>query len=158
MKQISLFICVLMLSSCEYFNVKKTSSEAILKEELQTFNWNDVDEYPSFSVCDSLSVKEDRKSCFHSVLTIHIWEFLKQEKLIVSQDISDTMILNFQVSEKGELKLLHAKIDSLTLKEIPNINKLLYKSLDSLPNIYPATKRGQQVNTEFNLPVIINVN
>lgn len=158
MKQISLFICVLMLSSCEYFNVKKTSSEAILKEELQTFNWNDVDEYPSFSVCDSLSIKEDRKSCFQSVLTLHIWEYLKQEKLIVSQDISDTMILNFQVSEKGELKLLHAKIDSLTLKEIPEINNLLYKSLDSLPKIYPATKRGQQVTTEFNLPVIINVN
>ena len=53
MKKISVLLCVLILSSCEYFNVKKTSSEAILKEELQTFNWNEVDAYPSFSDCDS---------------------------------------------------------------------------------------------------------
>jgi hypothetical protein len=138
--------------------VKKTSSEAILEEELQTFNWNDVDEYPSFSLCDSLSIKEDRKGCFQSVLTIHIWEFLKSKKLVVSQDIRDTIILNFQVSEKGSLNLLDAKIDSLTLQEIPDINKLLEQSLDSLPKIFPAIKRGQQVTTEFKLPIIINVN
>ena len=158
MKLFCVFLLVFVLTSCEYFNVKKTSSEAILEEELQTFNWNDVDEYPSFSLCDSLSVKEDRKGCFQSVLTVHIWEYLKGEKLVVSQDINDTIILNFQVSEKGSLKLLDAKIDSLTLQEIPDINKLLQQSLDSLPKIFPAIKRGQQVTTEFKLPIIINVN
>lgn len=151
-------ICVLMLNSCEYFNVKKTSSEAILNEELQTFNWNDVDEYPNFSECDSISEKEDRKICFQSVLTLHIWEFLKNEKLVVSQDINDTIMLSFQLSENGDLKLVNTKVDSLTLQEIPEINKLLYKSLDSLPKIYPAIKRGQQVKTEFSLPIIIHVN
>lgn len=151
-------ICVLMLNSCEYFNVKKTSSEAILNEELQTFNWNDVDEYPNFSECDSISIKEDRKICFQSVITLHIWEFLKNEKLVVSQDINDTIILSFQLSENGDLKLVNTKVDSLTLQEIPEINKLFYKSLDSLPKIYPAIKRGQQVKTEFSLPIIIHVN
>ena len=158
MKLFCVFLLVFVLTSCEYFNVKKTSSEAILEEELQTFNWNDVDEYPSFSLCDSLSVKEDRKGCFQSVLTVHIWEYLKGGKLVVSQDINDTIILNFQVSEKGSLKLLDAKIDSLTQQEIPDINKLLQQSLDSLPKIFPAIKRGQQVTTEFKLPIIINVN
>ncbi|MGA1227097.1 MAG: hypothetical protein ACO3VF_07690 [Tamlana sp.] len=147
-----------MLNSCEYFNVKKTSPEAILNEELQTFNWNDVDEYPNFSECDSISIKEDRKICFQSVLTLHIWEFLKNEKLVVSQDINDTIMLSFQLSENGDLNLVNTKVDSLTLQEIPEINKLLYMSLDSLPKIYPAIKRGQQVKTEFRLPIIIHVN
>ena len=57
-------IFILLLTSCDYFNVKKTSSEAILKEELETFNWNDVDEYPSFTACDSSTLKEDRTICF----------------------------------------------------------------------------------------------
>lgn len=147
-----------MLTSCEYFNVKKTSSQAILKEELQTFNWNDVDEYPSFSVCDSISLKEDRKGCFQSVLTLHIWEFLKQKELVVSKDIRDTILLQFQVSKEGNLFLMDTKIDSLTTQEIPNIKSLLNESLDSLPKLFPAIKRGQQVTTEFNLPIIINVN
>lgn len=158
MKQTLVFIIVLMLFSCEYFNVKKTSSEAILKEELQVFNWNDVDEYPSFTECDSLLLKEEKKVCFQSVLTTNICKYLKDEKLIVTQDIKDTINLHFKISKKGEIFLMDFDMDSLTKLEIPNIKELINKSLDSFPQIFPAIKRGQQVTTEFNLPVIINVN
>lgn len=158
MRQICVLLLFLVLTSCEYFNVKKTSSEAILKEELQTFNWNDVDEYPSFSVCDSLTVKAEKKSCFQQVLTTHISDFLQNEIIIVTKDISDTIVLNFRVTETGELKLIDSKINALTKEEIPNIETLLAKSLDSLPKIFPAIKRGQQVTTEFKLPIIIKVN
>ncbi|WP_034041796.1 hypothetical protein [Wocania ichthyoenteri] len=158
MRQTCVLLLFLILTSCEYFKVKKTSSEAILKEELQTFNWNDVDEYPSFSICDSLTIKEEKKGCFQHLLTSHISEFLQNEIIIVTKDISDTMVLDFQVSETGNLKLMDAKIDSVTIAEIPNIKSLLTKSLDSLPNIFPAIKRGQQVTTEFKLPIIIKVN
>ncbi len=155
MKQICFFLFFLMLCSCEYFNVKKTSSEAILKEELQTFNWNDVDDYPSFTACDSIETKQNRKACFERVLTRHIGVFLKREKIIVTQDINDTIILKFQVSETGDLKLQNVDMDSVTRYQIPEIENLIYKSLDSLPEIFPATKRGQQVKTEFVLPIII---
>jgi hypothetical protein len=147
-----------MLCSCEYFNVKKTSSEAILKEELQTFNWNNVDVYPTFSECDSSTTKQELKQCFERILNTHIANYLQKETIIVSQDIEDTISLQFQVSEKGVLTLLNAKVDSLTIKEIPNIKKILAKSLDSLPEIFPAIKRGQQVTTEFKLPIIIKMN
>ncbi|GAA4888503.1 hypothetical protein GCM10023311_10520 [Flaviramulus aquimarinus] len=146
-----------MLTSCEYFNVKKTSSEAILKEELQTFNWNDVDVYPSFSLCDYSITKQERQVCFQHTLTTHINDYLQKEIIVVSQDINDTLMLEFKVSKTGTLSLLKSKIDSLTINEIPNIQNLLNKSLDSLPKIYPALKRGQQVTTAFNLPIIIHV-
>lgn len=158
MRQILVFLIVILLTSCEYFKVKKTSSEAILQEELQTFNWNEVDEYPSFSSCDSLSLKQDRKHCFSYTLTNHIYNYLQKEDIIVTKDINDTISLNFKVSEKGVLTLLDYKIDSLTIQEIPNIKNLIHQSLDSLPKIYPAIKRGQQVTTEFKLPIIIHVN
>lgn len=144
--------------SCEYFNVKKTSSEAILKEELQTFNWNEVDEYPSFSLCDSSANKQERKQCFETILTTHITNSLQKDTIVVSQDIEDTLLLQLQVSETGILSLVNLKVDSLTNHEIPNIKELLAKGLDSLPKIFPAIKRGQQVKTEFKLPVIIHVN
>tara|TARA_R110001583_G_scaffold38897_4_gene125361 strand:+ start:2334 stop:2810 length:477 start_codon:yes stop_codon:yes gene_type:complete len=157
MKQLYVFILVLMLTSCEYFNVKKTSSEAILNEELKTFNWDDVDEYPAFSICDSLNTKQEKKQCFESKLTNEIFNFLENEVIVVTQDINDTINLSFQVSEKGELSLLNFEVDSLTIREIPNIKTLIHQSLDSLPNIFPAIKRGQQVKTQFELPIIINV-
>ncbi|GAA4268376.1 hypothetical protein [Hyunsoonleella aestuarii] len=157
MKKISVLLCVLILSSCEYFNVKKTSSEAILKEELQTFNWNEVDAYPSFSDCDSSLTKLAGKLCFERVLRRHIMTSLQQEIIIVTQDIRDTIYLEFLLSEKGDLTLQKVEVDSLTVAEIPSIKELLNNSLDSLPKIFPATKRGQQVKTEFKLPIIINV-
>ncbi len=158
MKQICVFISLLMLTSCEFFNVKKTSSEAILNEELQTFNWNDVDEYPSFSVCDLSSVKQERRRCFENTLTAHITSFLQKDTIVVTQDINDTINLKLQVSATGILSLLQVNVDSVTSQEIPNIKELLAKSLDSLPKIFPALKRGQQVKTEFKLPIIIHVN
>ncbi|NMH87208.1 hypothetical protein [Flavivirga algicola] len=157
MKQICAFLVIILLTSCEYFNVKKTSSEAILNEELETFNWNDVDEYPSFSSCDSVSSKQEKKQCFTDILTGHIFEYLQDEIIIVTQDINDTIDLKLQISNTGEITLLESDVDSLTVKEIPNINDLLVRSLDTLPKIFPAIKRGQQVTTEFKLPIIIGV-
>lgn len=157
MRNLLVFVFILSLTSCEYFNVKKTSSEAILEEELETFNWNDVDEYPSFSKCDSFISKNERTLCFQETITKNITGYLQKERIVVTQDINDTIVLQFQVSQKGELALLQAKIDSLTTQEIPNIRLLLNRSLDSLPKIFPAIKRGQQVTTEFNLPIVIHV-
>lgn len=158
MRYLFVFVFILSLTSCEYFNVKKTSSEAILEEELQTFNWIDVDEYPSFSKCDALVSKEERVLCFQETITANITNSLQEERIVVTQDIKDTIILKFQVSNKGGLVLLEAKIDSLTTQEIPNIKQLINSSLDALPKIFPAIKRGQQVTTEFKLPIVILVN
>ncbi|WP_227805649.1 hypothetical protein [Algibacter lectus] len=154
MKQICVFLSVLMLCSCEYFNVKKTSSEAILKEELQTFNWNDVDAYPSFSECDSVETKTDKKSCFENVLTLHIWEFLQREKIVVTKDVSDTIILSFRVSETGDLKLSNAKIDSVTRREIPEIEKLLYKSLEQLPPVFLQQNVDNKLKLNFSYQLL----
>ncbi|WP_298494124.1 hypothetical protein [uncultured Algibacter sp.] len=158
MKNFLVLIFILSLTSCEYLNVKKTSSEAILQEELQTFNWNEVDEYPSFSKCETSISKAERTLCFQQTITKNIIDYLLSEHIVVTQDIKDTIMLHFRVTKNGELLLLQSKIDSLTTQEIPNIKQLLNKSLDTLPKIFPAIKRGQHVTTEFKLPIVIHVN
>ncbi|WP_136480321.1 hypothetical protein [Cognatitamlana onchidii] len=157
MKKLCVFICVFALVSCEYFNVKKTSSEAILNEELKTFNWIDVDEYPSVSACDSISGRKQRAWCFENAIVNHITKHLQREVIVVTRDVNDTIFLKFQVNREGHLALLETKLDSTTLDEIPDIHKLLSSSLENLPKIYPASKKGQLVTTEFSLPIIINV-
>ena len=157
MKRVFVFLVVISLTSCEYFNVKKTSSEAILEEELQTFNWKDVDTYPTFSKCDTLNSKEEKKLCFQSTLTSHITAYLQKQVIVVTEDVNDTLMLNFQVSNTGDLSLIDTKIDTITKQQIPEIDSFLLKSLDALPKIFPAIKRGQQVTTAFKMPLIIKV-
>lgn len=151
-----LLIC-LPLTSCKYFEAKKTSSEAILKEELKTFNWDEVDIYPTFEACDSTTTKPAKKVCFERLLTAHIMAGLQKETIVVTQDIHDTLNLEFKISEQGDLSLSDFAVDSVTLAEIPNIKSLIHSSLDSLPEIFPAVKRAQKVKTSFNLPIIIDV-
>lgn len=155
MKQGYLIIAFIALTSCNYFDVKKTTSEAILNEELKTFNWSEVDEYPTFVVCEGEANKESKKSCFQNTLIQTISANLQTDTILVSQSLNDTVVIKFQISEKGQLSIQDFYVDSLTLIEIPDIKKLINASIDSLPPIYPAIKRGQQVKTAFTLPVVI---
>lgn len=157
MKRIAVVLGCLLLFSCDDFKIKKTSSEAILNEELKKFNWNEVDAYPSFSVCDESLNQNQRKECFQTTLTKLITRKLTSENVVVTRDVRDTILLKFQISKDGLLNLLSVEADSLTYKEIPNLNGLLRVGLDSLPEVYPALKRGQQVTTEFVLPVVVMV-
>ncbi|PNQ75113.1 hypothetical protein C1T31_02965 [Hanstruepera neustonica] len=158
MKKGYLIIAFIVLTSCNYFDVKKTSSEAILNEELKTFNWSEVDEYPTFAICEKETTKEGKKACFQNTLTQAITKNIQTDTIVVSQNLNDTLIIKFQISEKGKMSIQDFKVDSITLSEIPNIKKLVNASLDSLPQIYPAIKRGQQVKTAFTLPIVIQAN
>ena len=156
-KTILLFIGLLFIS-CDYFNVKKTSPEAIVEEELKSLRLNDVDVYPTFASCDSVSSIQNRKECFETTLITHITNNLSEEIMVVSKDVSDTIIIDFKLSEKGIISILKMKFKEKTLKELPGIDKKVLSAIDSLPAIYPAIKRGQLVTTQFKLPIIISSN
>ena len=158
MKQLTVFILLLCLYSCDYFDKKKVNTQDIVNEELQTFNWNDVDEYPSFKTCESLSSKQESKQCFETTLITHITNKLSDEIIVVTENVEDTVVIKFHISETGNLSVLNIKNKETTKEQIPNLDSLLLKSLDSLPRIFPAIKRGQQVKTEFTLPIVIQMN
>ncbi len=158
MKYLIILFLLLCVFSCDYFEKKKVYSEDILKEDLQTFNWNEVDEYPTFAVCDSASTKAQRKKCFETTLTTFIMSQLANEIIVVTKDINDTIMITFQISDKGKLSVIEIKSSDLIKEQIPKMDTLLIESLKDLPKIFPAIKRSQQVKTEFKLPVVINVN
>ena len=133
------------------------TSQEILNEDLQTFNWNEVDEYPTFSSCDPSLTKAQNKTCFETTLIGHITSKLAQKKIVVTKDLNDTINITFLISEIGELTVLKVSNSEQVKLQIPEIDELLKKSLEGLPKILPAHKRSQPVKTEFKLPVIIKV-
>lgn len=157
MKRLILVCCLLVFISCNYFEKKKVYTEDILQEELKTFNWNDVDEYPTFSSCDTTSGKENKKLCFENTLLQILNNSLSKQMIVVTKEVNDTIILKVTIDNQGNFKVNDIESNELTIAQIPKIDSLLIHSFDSLPKIYPAIKRGQQVTTEFSLPVVVKI-
>ncbi|WP_225035300.1 hypothetical protein [Winogradskyella sp. SM1960] len=158
MNRIVCLLILLIATSCDYFEKKKVYPEELLEEELQTFNWNEVDTYPTFINCESLTEKIERKVCFQNTLINNVNHYLETQNLVVSNDVNDTITLNIKIDKTGQLEVDSIKIHPETIQEIPEIDSLLRQSLKGIPKIYPAIKRNQQVTTAFELPVIVRIN
>ena len=158
MKNLTIFIFILCIFSCEYFNKQRLNSHDIVTEEFKTFNWNDIDTYPSFTICDSLNSRKDLEQCFENTLITHISKRLSESLIIVTETVDDTLMINIHISKTGKPRLNGIKQKDITKFQIPELDSLVSNSLLLLPKIFPAIKRGQQVNTEFVLPMLIQVN
>lgn len=143
--------------SCNYYEKKKLDSDTILMEELKTFNWNEVDRYPNFENCENSIDFQDSKNCFEQTITTHISEYFGTQNIIVTQTVSDTIRIDLLVSNNGELQISKIQTQEVTRAEIPDLDSILNRSLTGLPKLYPAIKRSQQVQTAFQLPIILRV-
>ncbi len=152
---ISLFFLVFFFS-CELNINKKISVDEILDEEWRTFNWSDVDEYPSFSYCDSLQTLSLKKECFITTLSDQISKDLIINTKTVNRTIQDTVMLRFVISKNGEITLEELIVDKNIIDLKGTINSSFESSIDKLPKIFPAIKRGQQVNVKFSLPIFVS--
>ena len=147
----------IFLSSCDYFETEKVTADEILKEELQSFNWNEVDQYPTFDNCKSLTDKSASQQCFENTLKEEVNQFLGRQILIVDKDVSDTILLTIEIDKTGNLEIQNIEMSSTTQDLLPQLDSLLQHSFDSLPKVYPAIKRNQQVTTQFQLPIQLKI-
>lgn len=157
MRFLAFLFVFLFMTSCDHFEKKKVYSEDLLEEELHTFNWNEVDTYPTFANCDSLSTKEDSKLCFQNMLVNTVNTYLSEQQLVVTDDVSDTIKLKLIIDKTGSLKVKSIDYKPATKFAIPEIEQLILNSLNAVPKIYPAIKRGQQVTTAFEFPVVVKI-
>ena len=156
MKYILCLFFLFFFFSCELNINKKTSVDEILDEEWKTFNWSDVDEYPSFSTCDSLSSLSLKKECFIFTLSNQISVDLISNTKTVNRIIQDTVILKFTISKDGKIDFDELIVDE-SIIDLRSLIDLSFKSsIKKLPKIFPAIKRGQQVNVKFSLPIYVS--
>ncbi|HPE82593.1 MAG TPA: hypothetical protein PLV43_02645 [Aequorivita sp.] len=157
-KHLHLVFMLLLVTSCQFFETEKVSSEEIYKEEIRTIDWKDVDRYPSFSNCENTLEKPEQKECFINTISSHLYKSISREGMIATRDVYDTVKVNFEVSSSGQLSILEIKMDTVLQKEFPDLEMWLLQSIDSLKPVAPAYKRGIPVKTQFILPVIIKTN
>ena len=151
-----LLLLPLFLGGCQYIDKQVPSEQELLEKELQAINWNEVDEYPSVTSCDSITDKEQKKQCFFQYLTELIQMKLSADTLAVLYPQLDTIDVKVTVLPNATLEFEPQLADSLSYDR-RTIDSIIKSRLVDFPEIHPALKRGIPVRTQFVLPVILDV-
>ena len=157
MRYLSFVLVFCSFYSCNYYEKKKIDSNTILMDELKTFNWKEIDRYPNFENCENSINFQRSKNCFEQTIAAHISEYFGIQDISVSQTVSDTIIIDLVVSKVGEIQISKIITKQITRDQIPTLDSIIIRSLMGLPKLYPAIKRSQQVQTAFQLPIILKV-
>lgn len=155
MKTALLLLLTVILTGCNNFETRKISSEEVLDHESRSLNWKEVDEYPAFEHCRNITEIEKARECFESAVASSVNAYLSRQEPIVTEAIDDTVFVHLEISKTGIPTIESIEVDSLVISQIPELQLWLKQSVDSLPRIYPAIKRGIPVSSVFIMPVMI---
>ena len=155
MKKALALLVLILISSCQYFGGEVPSKKELLDKELKAINWNEVDEFPSFSECDKIKDQRMQKQCFFEFLTQTIQEKLSSDTLTMLYPELDTIEVKVTVFPNSTMKFEPQFSKDSTAYDSIKVDSILQSRLVNFPKVYPATKRGLPVKTQFILPVII---
>ncbi len=155
MKKTLLLILFSVLAGCNNFETKKITSEEVLELESSTLNWKEVDEYPAFENCKNITELTKARDCFETTVANSVYAYLARQEPIVTEVIDDTIYVHLEISKTGKPVISAIEVDTLVTNQIPELKLWLQQSIDSLPKIYPASKRGIPVNSVFKMPIVI---
>jgi hypothetical protein len=155
MKKALALLFLIFISSCQYFGGEVPSKKELLDKELNAINWNEVDEFPSFSECDKIKDERMQKQCFFEFLAQTIQEKLTSDTLANLYPELDTIEVKVTVFPNSTMKFEPQFPKDSTAYDTIKIDSILKSRLVNFPKVNPATKRGLPVKTQFILPVII---
>ena len=155
MRKTLLLLIFPILVCCNNFETKKISSEEVFDKETKSLNWREVDEYPAFENCKNISDLNKARGCFEATVANSIYAYLSKQKPIVTQPIDDTLFLYLEISKSGKPVVDSIRVDSIVAHQLPELDNWVRQSVDSLPKIYPAIKRGIPVSSVFKMPILI---
>lgn len=155
MKYNIILVIVFFISSCDLELKKEIKVDEIVSKEMKEFNWNDVDEFPRFENCDSIGDKYLNFDCFVKTISTSFENSLKNNSIVLNKSINDTIYIDFIVMKNGMISIQNTSNLMHNSKITLSIDSIFSRSLNKLPKLYPAIKRGQPVNSKYKLPILV---
>lgn len=156
MKQFGVYFLLISLCSCQYFDTQRISSDQVFEEEVKLVDWNEVDTYPAFKECETVTEKMAQQECFQKTISSAIQQVLDREGIDTYHQVEDTIKLFIEIDHEGLISVANMVVDSLTLKKIPALKSVILKGIQEMDPPAPAYKRGIPVKVKCILPFIVD--
>ena len=156
MRKTLIIISCFLFIFCDFKIDKKITVDEFISEELKSFNWDDVDQYPVFETCLEINDLEKKNNCFVEMITSSFRENLKNNNLVLNRTFVDTVRMVLKIDKMGIIFIDSINVSDKNNKYKEFITKSFENTVSSLPKLYPAIKRGQEVDVIFNIPIIIS--
>ncbi len=151
---LSLFLLVLVGTSCEFFNLKKKSE---LQQVDTIIDFSSVDSAPTFESCKSFIDKEAKNNCFRNTIYTYISKSLSKHVFEVRKPIEEVIKVEVLIDSKGKASVQRIISSEVIKGAIQSLDSLVKVSVANLPKLFPATKRGIPVTTQYQIPIQIRV-
>ena len=154
MRVFFMLILVFLFTSCDKIPFLK-------KQELQKLDtivdFTSVDLSPSFKECDSIVSKVKKSECFRTTIHEKIGEELLSHKLSTKDSINEIILVDLIINTKGKVHLVQLNSSENIKDKLPELDSILKLSVNKLPKLYPAIKRGIPVTSKYQLPIQITL-
>jgi hypothetical protein len=152
MRVFSFLILIVFFTSCDKFSFSKNKEIQVLDTIV---DYTAVDLSPSFPVCDSIIDKTEKSNCFRNTIHKKIGEELQKHSLSSQDSIDETVYVDLLINTEGDIQFLEVTSSENLKKKLPILDSILQRSVDNLPNIFPAIKKRFPVATKYRLPIRI---
>jgi hypothetical protein len=151
--RVSFFLLLfLLITSCDKLSFSKNNNTQVLDTIV---NFSSVDTSPSFKECDSIIDKQKKSDCFRTTIHKKIGVELQNHSLTIKDSIDEVVFVDILITKKGEVIFQEITSTENLKQQLPQLDSLLRQSIQKLPYIYPAIKRGIPVTTLYRLPIRI---
>lgn len=148
--KIHFFLLLIVLVSISCNNLTTSKNKTLPLDTI--IDYTKVDVSPAFISCDHLEGSK-KSACFENELRVKVYKELHQHDFFVREDINETVVLTIQITSKGKINLKKIQSSSTIKSELPELEEILKKTIENMPVIIPAFKKGIPVVTEYTLPI-----
>ena len=147
-------ILLIISTSCDRSS-SSTASVQNLKLLDTVIDYTSVDVYPLFSDCQELNTKQAQKECFESALTELLSTKLKRVNYQVKESMNDSSYVDLLINSNGKTRVVAINSPLIIKNNLPQLDSIIRQSVDELPIVKPALKRGIPVKSQYKLAVIV---
>ena len=157
MRKLLFLAVILLLSACTWFTPKEVLRDQYVHTELQSIDWQSVDQFPLFNSCDETATKQSQQQCFERVLNEQLSEIISRMSMEEKLEISGSFSLSIQVNDQGDILLLDLINDVFSEEITAYLMTEISKGFSQIKQLRPALKQGMPVATQYQIPIEIHL-